>query len=63
MKCSEVMGPRMNFVGSGESIRSVLFKLEHDQTLIAVDKGRPIAVISASDILSYLQRSGKAKNG
>ena len=57
------MGTRMNFVGSGESIRSVLFKLEHDQTLIAVDKGRPIAVISASDILSYLQRSGKAKNG
>ena len=63
MKCSEVMGPRMNFVGSGESIRSVLFKLEHDQTLIVVDKGRPLAVISASDILSYLQKSGKVKNG
>ncbi|MDG2300833.1 MAG: cystathionine beta-synthase [Acidimicrobiales bacterium] len=58
MKCSEVMGPRLNFVGSGESIRSVLFKLEQDQTLIMVDKGRPSAVVSASDILSYLQRSG-----
>ncbi len=63
MKCSEVMGPRLNFVGSGESIRSVLFKLEQDQTLIMVDKGRPSAVVSASDILSYLQRSGKAENG
>ncbi len=62
MKCSEVMGPRLNYVGSGESIRSVLFKLEQDQTLIVMDKGRPSAVISASDILSYLQRSGENEN-
>ena len=63
MQCSEVMGPRLNFVGSGESIRSVLFKLEQNQTLIVMDKGRPSAVISASDILSFLQRSGENNSG
>ncbi len=63
MQCSDVMGPRLNFIGSGESIKSVLFKLEQDQTLIVMDKGRPSAVISASDILSFLQRSGENKNG
>ena len=55
MKCSEVMGPRMSFVGSGESVRSVLIKLEQERTLLVMDKGRPSSVISASDVMSYLE--------
>ena len=55
MKCSEVMGPRMSFVGSGESIGSVLIKLEHERTLLVMDKGRPSSVVSASDVMSYLE--------
>ena len=55
MKCSEVMGPRMSFVGSGESVGSVLIKLEQERTLLVMDKGRPSSVISASDVMSYLE--------
>ena len=62
-KCADVMGPRLNFVGSGESISSVLLKLEQGQNIIVMDKGRPSAVVSESDILSYLESSGETKNG
>ena len=55
MKCSEVMGSRMSFVGSGESVRSVLIKLEQERTLLVMDKGRPSSVVSASDVMSYLE--------
>ena len=55
MKCSEVMGPRMSFVGSGESVGSVLIKLEQERTLLVMDKGRPSSVVSASDVMSYLE--------
>ncbi|MBF81933.1 MAG: cystathionine beta-synthase [Actinobacteria bacterium] len=55
MKCSELMGPRMSFVGSGESVGSVLIKLEQEHTLLVMDKGRPYSVISASDVMSYLE--------
>ena len=55
MKCSEVMGPRMNFVGSGEFIESALMKLEQENTLLVMDHGRPSAVVSASDVITYLE--------
>ena len=55
MKCSEVMGPRMSFVGSGESVGSVLIKLEQERTLLVMDIGRPSLVVSASDGMSYLE--------
>ena len=55
MKCSEVMGSRMSFVGSGESVRSVFIKLEQERTLLVMDKGRPSSVVSASDVMSYLE--------
>jgi cystathionine beta-synthase len=63
MKCSEVMSPPLNSVGSGESIESVLLKLEQDQTLIVMDKGRPAGIISPSDVLSYLQSMAGSENG
>jgi cystathionine beta-synthase len=63
LKCSEVMGPRMNFVGSGESVGSALIKLEQEHTLMVMDKGRPSAVVSASDVMSYLERSEEMGNG
>ncbi len=63
MKCSEVMGPRISFVGSGESIGSALIKLEQEHLLIMMDKGRPSTVVSASDILSYMEESGELDNG
>ncbi len=62
MKCSEVMGPRMSFVGSGESVGPVLIKLEQEHTLLVMDKGRPSSVVSASDVASYLENL-EIKNG
>jgi len=62
MKCSQVMGPRMSFVGSGESVGSVLIKLEQEDTLLVMDKGRPSSVVSASDVASYLENL-EIKNG
>tara|TARA_B100000686_G_scaffold337718_1_gene409213 strand:- start:311 stop:1699 length:1389 start_codon:yes stop_codon:yes gene_type:complete len=62
-KCADVMGPRLNFVGSGELISSVLLKLDQDQNIIVMDKGRPTAVVSESDILSYVESSREGKNG
>ncbi len=62
MKCSEVMGPRMSFVGSGESVGHALIKLEQEHTLLVMDKGRPSSVVSASDVASYIENL-EIKNG
>jgi cystathionine beta-synthase len=51
---SEVCGPAMPMIGSGEPVERVVEALEQQPSVIVVDGGHPIGVLGRSDVLSYL---------
>lgn len=52
----DVMGPKLRTVGSGQPIAMAVEMLESCSALLVLDGGRPRAVVSSSDVLSFLSR-------
>lgn len=50
-----VMGPRLPTIGVGQRIETAVEKLEAGPALLALSGGRPLAVLTRSDILSYYE--------
>jgi cystathionine beta-synthase len=60
---SEVMGPRLPSVGSGETVDIALLRLEESPAVIVLDNGHPVGVITRSDALAFLAQAGSAREG
>ncbi len=54
---SQVMGPALPTVGSGQPIALAVELLDSAPALLVLDGGRPCSVLSRSDILSFLSAS------
>ncbi len=52
----DIMGPKLRTVGSGQPIALAVEMLESCSALLVLDGGRPRAVISSSDVLSFLSK-------
>ena len=52
----DVMGPKLRTVGSGQPIALAVEMLESCSALLVLDGGRPRAVVSSSDVLSFLSK-------
>jgi cystathionine beta-synthase len=48
-----VMGPRLPTIGVGQTIELAVHMLEAAPALLVLSGGRPLAVITRTDILSY----------
>jgi cystathionine beta-synthase len=54
---SEVMGPPMPTIGTGETIDEAAARLHDGPAVLALDGGHPVGILTRSDILTYLTRS------
>ncbi|MCQ3805855.1 MAG: cystathionine beta-synthase [Acidimicrobiaceae bacterium] len=52
----DIMGPKLRTVGSGQPIALAVEMLESCSALLVLDGGRPRAVVSSSDVLSFLSK-------
>ncbi len=52
----DIMGPKLRTVGSGQPIAMAVEMLESCSALLVLDGGRPRAVVSSSDVLSFLSK-------
>ncbi len=50
---ADVMGPRLEMVGSGEPVDLVVARLEHAPAVLVLDGGHPIGILSRSDLLDH----------
>jgi cystathionine beta-synthase len=55
---SEVMGPSLPSVGSGETVDLALRRLEDSPAVLVLDNGHPVGVVTRSDALAFLAQSG-----
>ena len=63
MSIEDVMAPALPTIGAGEGIELAVSKLDRSAALLVLDGGRPRAVISRGDILTYLEtRDALAEN-
>ncbi|MEM7142830.1 MAG: cystathionine beta-synthase [Actinomycetota bacterium] len=53
----DIMGPKLNTIGSGQPVALAVEMLETCSALLVLDGGRPRAVISSSDVLSFLSKA------
>jgi cystathionine beta-synthase len=51
---SEVMEPAMPMVGIGETVSEVVDRLDTSSSVLVLDGGHPIGVLTRSDVLSFL---------
>ena len=51
---SEVMEPAMPMVGIGETVSDVVDRLDTASSVLVLDGGHPIGVVTRSDVLSFL---------
>jgi cystathionine beta-synthase len=51
---NDIMGPRLPTVGIGQSLDLVVRKLDEAPALLVLSGGRPIAVLSRTDVLTFL---------
>lgn len=58
----DIMGPKLRTVGSGQPIAMAVEMLESCSALLVLDGGRPRAVVSSSDVLSFLSK-GDTRGG
>lgn len=58
----DVMGPRLRTIGSGQPVALAVEMLDTCQALLVLDGGRPRAVISSSDVLSFLSAAARSAN-
>jgi cystathionine beta-synthase len=56
----EVMSPAMPMIGVGEPVAKVVSALDSSATLLVLDGGHPVGLISRSDVLGYLAAKGLA---
>jgi cystathionine beta-synthase len=55
-----VMGPRLPTIGIGQPLGLAVEKLDQAPALVVLSGGRPHAVLTRTDVLSYLSRVGAA---
>ncbi|MBK5289365.1 MAG: cystathionine beta-synthase [Acidimicrobiia bacterium] len=55
---AELMSPAMPMVGIGEPVARLVEHLDRSSTLLVIDGGHPIGVLSRSDVLGYLAAKG-----
>ena len=54
----EVMSPAMPMIGVGEPVAKVVEQLDGSSTLLVLDGGHPVGLLSRSDVLGYLAAKG-----
>jgi cystathionine beta-synthase len=57
----EVMSPAMPMIGVGEPVGRVVEQLERSSTLLVLDGGHPVGLLSRSDVLGFLAAKGMAR--
>ncbi len=57
---AELMSPAMPMVGIGEPVARLVEHLDRSSTLLVIDGGHPVGVLSRSDVLGYLAAKGGA---
>jgi len=55
---SEVMGPPLPAVGSGEPIDAAVEALERGPAVLVVDGGHPVGILTRSDVLEFISSRG-----
>ncbi len=56
----DLMSPAMPMIGIGEPLARVVEQLDRSSTLLVLDGGHPIGLLSRSDVLGYLAAKGPA---
>jgi cystathionine beta-synthase len=51
----KVMGPQLPTIGIGQKVERAVVMLEQSPALLVLSGGRPLAVITRTDILSYFE--------
>jgi cystathionine beta-synthase len=59
-RIGDVMSPAMPMIGVGEPVAKVVSALDSSATLLVLDGGHPVGLISRSDVLGYLASKGLA---
>ncbi|MEP6625965.1 MAG: cystathionine beta-synthase [Acidimicrobiia bacterium] len=54
----ELMSPAMPIIGVGEPVAQVVAALESSATLLVLDGGHPVGLLSRSDVLGFLAKKG-----
>jgi cystathionine beta-synthase len=52
----KVMGPKLPTVGVGQPLSSAVEKLDRNPALLVLSGGRPLAVLTRTDVLAFLSR-------
>ena len=53
---TEVMGPPLPTLGSGEAVEMAVARLESAPAVLVLDAGHPVGILSRSDVLEFLAR-------
>jgi cystathionine beta-synthase len=61
MAVSEVMGPPLPTVGSGELVEEAAQRLERAPAMLVVEAGHPIGILTRSDVLGFLAGGTSAR--
>ena len=59
----DIMGPRLKTIGSGQPVALAVEMLESCPALLVLDGGRPKAVVSSSDVLTFLSQNAHLTPG
>ena len=51
-----VMEPPLALVGMGEAIEEVAARLQEAPAVLVLDGGRPVGILTRSDLLSFMER-------
>ena len=55
MPVEKAMSPKLPTIGVGQQLSRAVEMLEHSPALLVLSGGRPVAVLSRTDVLSYLE--------
>ena len=56
----KVMGPKLPTIGVGQPLSLAVEMLDHAPALLALSGGRPLAVLTRTDVLQFLSHTGPA---
>jgi len=59
----DIMGPKLKTIGSGQPVALAVEMLESCSALLVLDGGRPKAVVSSSDVLTFLSHNAHLTPG
>ena len=57
----QVMGPKLPTIGTGQKVELAVEMLDSAPALLVLSGGRPLSVMTRTDVLAYLQQA--AENG